>query len=354
MRRDTGLKHMNTDNATIQDWARAWPDPALTVDPTGHVNILNDSALAQFGGRPDPSAGAADLAALLRQRFPQAVLDTGAILGPAPVRIDLADGDATWELSCLPLRSASGVPAGWLVVVHDVSEARRTRRRLDDAVRLMTHDLRSPQVNLLTLMELHRVDGSSMSSQRMLEAVQYHAQSSLDLVDDFAAWVRAESKVLAPEAFDLAELVEDAAAAEWWPGDGGLPVKWSDEPRPVDCVADRRLVEQAIGTLWRDAIRRSRRGSAMAARIVDEGAAWSLQLAMPSSRPPTQGSAMRVARIQPDDGGALRTDPAFALVVTAARRHGGTLHVTFAPDEPWRATLTLAKITAAPSAASGG
>jgi CHASE2 domain-containing sensor protein/signal transduction histidine kinase len=151
---------------------------------------------------------------------------------------------------------------GWIVVLPDVTAERTAQREREQWFGFLSHDLRGPQVTILSLLALYAENAPDMNIQRLLDGVESEARRTIGLAEDFMDMVEAESGVYRFSATFAGSVVLDAIDAAWASAQArGLTLT----PRlgALDCTitADTSLLTRAIVNLLNNAIRCSERGS---------------------------------------------------------------------------------------------
>ena len=87
-----------------------------------------------------------------------------------------------------PSFSARGVATGSIVTLVDVSPLRESERRRDEALRFLSHDMRSPQASILTLLEMQREEPGLMPVEQLVERIGKYSRRTLNLPMIFCGW----------------------------------------------------------------------------------------------------------------------------------------------------------------------
>ena len=111
--------------------------------------------------------------------------------------------------------NAQGETTGWIAGLVDVSALHAAERQREDALRLLSHDMRSPQASILALVEIERARAEPALARELLGRIERYAQRALTLADDFVQLARAESQAYVLEPASLTELVIDASDEVW-------------------------------------------------------------------------------------------------------------------------------------------
>ncbi|OAQ52534.1 hypothetical protein HTG_12995 [Natrinema mahii] len=174
-------------------------------------------------------------------------------------QFSLDDGQSYYDLSISPIDDGRGYPAGWTIVVHDVTErVRRERelerknRKLDEFASVVSHDLRNPLTVSKGYLELLEEEYDPAYVRTVAES---HERMEA-LIDDVLTLARQGQRGLDPEPVAL----EDAARAAWSTVDtAGATLSVVDE-RSI--VADRTQFRQVLENLFRNAVEHGSRSGA--------------------------------------------------------------------------------------------
>ena len=317
--RQTTLLHMAIGRVRdlrrfFADSLQALPDATLVTDLDGQVLVANRAADALFGastGRP--------LHDLLRGLAPDLPQDAG----DSPCEIAAADG-RIFVLAIVPLNDSQGNRAGSIARLTDITVIRLATRQREDALQLLTHDMRSPQASILALLE-HKGEGE----QSLRSRIEGYARRTLKLADDFVHYARAESGQHARELLDFAALLIDAADDQWALAQAkNMRIETPDADEEYLVLGDRSLLSRMLCNLIGNAIKYSGDGTVVRCEIWREQETLCCRIA-------DQGHG-----IAPEDLDAIfrpfhRSRGAegsgaglgLAFVRTVVQRHGGTVQV---------------------------
>ncbi|MGF6774230.1 CHASE2 domain-containing sensor protein/signal transduction histidine kinase [Paraburkholderia sp. GAS199] len=351
------------------------PEPILVSDIRGVVLIANHAARAHFArveamlpeGRPMQAVlGGLTLVKTIDRGAPSDADDNRlahahwpALLDPARHEfaalmtqgVEVRDADGRDHLlryaNCT---NAEGETTGWIAGLVDVSALHAAERQREDALRLLSHDMRSPQASIIALVELERARAEPALAPGLLERIERYAQRALTLADDFVQLARAESQAYVLEPVSLTELTIDACD-EVWPQahakritlhtEGGDAAHW--------ICADRSLMTRALVNILNNAVKYSppdtritcsvgstpdTSNARVSCTIRDEG--YGIPEALQA------GLFERFRRFhekdRPDVGGA---GLGMAFVKTVVTRHGGDVHVVSATGKGTAFTIDL-------------
>ncbi len=138
---------------------------SAAAEPVPRVDLYSSAGPAAAGGPGVPSD--ADLIRLLRERLgseaPARALETQRPCGPDTVSAPLPAGERFFEVWAAPLQDSSGRVSGLLVVLDDVTEAKRLAVEVERAERLAAvgevaaraaHEIKNPLASIRGLTQL--------------------------------------------------------------------------------------------------------------------------------------------------------------------------------------------------------
>lgn len=197
------------------------PDGALVADRSGDVVLANTRAAAYLQASSSAVLKGQALQPLLATihkdttpGWDDLVAEALRLHQPASGEGRHADGrDLLVQFA--PCLNSSGEYLGLIVNLTDISVIRSAERRRAEMMRFLSHDLRAPQVSIISLLELMRDHAVIPGVRNFLESIEKLARRTLALADDFVQLARAEA--LAPELrpVDVAALLLDAADQMW-------------------------------------------------------------------------------------------------------------------------------------------
>lgn len=204
--RQTALLHLAIGRVRdlrrfFADSLQALPDATLVTDNDGRVLVANRAADALLGGSEGAAIDAL-IGGLAPERAGQPASDGER---------EIATGDGrTFVLRIVPLNDAQGIRAGSIARLTDISAIRLATRQREDALQLLTHDMRSPQASILALLDRTQDDSATIAIR-----IAGYARRTLKLADDFVQYARAESGQHAEELLDFASILIEAADDQW-------------------------------------------------------------------------------------------------------------------------------------------
>ena len=264
-----------------------FPDAALVTDLAGRVLISNDAADALFAGRRPGALEGQQLSDIFSAldadpRFPDpratellTALAEGSLPPEDGYETRLADGTSL-EVRLAFFTDADRKALGWIARFADTTALRASERQREDALRLLTHDMRAPQASILAVLE---AEGSSVPPEVARRLARY-AHQTLGLADDFVHLARAESGRFIVETFNLSEALLDAADDLWPLAQSKQMRIATDVPEEEALViGDRSLITRALANLLGNAIKYSETGTDVKTSVALQGAMQTVTIA---------------------------------------------------------------------------
>jgi len=341
----------------VDDILANFPDPVLVVDRDGVIARANAAAATfagQIGVRVTTGAPVEPVLATIitsdpnsRPVWPPAdsPADGEAMADVRPLTGEGPEGRA-YELRFTPTTGAEDQPTGWIVHLADVTPLVEAMRQREEALQLLSHDMRSPLSAILAILGHPDFKAAPAALRQRIEG---QARRTLELADAFVRLAQAESARYKFEQIDLTHVVRDAADAVWGLSQSaGVKVRFEPEDGEYVVLADRRLLTRALINLLDNAIKFSPRGETVSCRLKPDDlkgvAAVACEIA---DRAGGMAQAQladlfhRFATSRDDVTGSQGVGLGLALVHTVATRHHGMIRCESAQGEGTVFTLTL-------------
>ncbi|MFM0396918.1 CHASE2 domain-containing protein [Paraburkholderia phytofirmans] len=379
----------------VWDSLDSMPEPILVSDVRGVVLIANHAAKAHFARLGAPLPEGRPMQAVLGGLTLVKTIDTDAASDaennllarthwPAPLDptrrefaalmahgVEVRDAhERDHLLRYANCTNAQGETTGWIAGLVDVSALHAAERQREDALRLLSHDMRSPQASILALVEIERARREPVLARGLLERIERYAQRALTLADDFVQLARAESQTYVLEPVSLAELLIDASD-EVWPQAHAKRITLHTETGTADAAddghwicADRSLMTRALVNILNNAVKYSPPDTRIVcslASLTPNGVPAAARRVSCTIRdqgygiPKEQQAGLfeRFRRFheaeRPEVGGA---GLGMAFVKTVVTRHGGDVEVASEPGQGTEFTICLPVLEDAQSGAS--
>jgi CHASE2 domain-containing sensor protein/signal transduction histidine kinase len=329
-------------NRFVSETLNSLPDATLIADAAGQVLMANQAAYQYFIRQKVARVRGSPLGELLRGVYRtgtlQPVFDADRLHQETQPWGSEARDAAGRDLLVrfVPCFNTDGQTTSWIASLVDITPIREAERQRDVALRFISHDMRSPQASILTLLELQRLHPERPMQPDTLGRIERHARRTLDLAEEFVQLARAESSTYRLETVDLADLL-DEAADEVWPQAQArqvtIEVQRPDEP--ALCEADRGLLTRAMANLIGNAVKHGAQDQTEVRCTVQRvGAGWRVAITDqgPGMTPEQQQHLFhQFARLDPEQGAARGVGLGLAFVRTVIEHHGGRIEVSSQP-----------------------
>lgn len=263
----------------VWDSLDSMPEPIFVTDLAGTVLIANHAA-KRYGsrlslplpeGRPLRTAlgeltfmktvdGNAEHDVAIREHWPAVLDPTLEAEHDAMARgIEVRDRDGLDHLlRYAACTNAQGRVTGWIAGLVDVTELHAAERQREEALHLLSHDMRSPQSSILALVEIERDRAETDAMRGLLARIERYAHRALSLADEFVQLARAESQVYQLEVTSLVDVLIDASD-EVWPQAQAKRIRVDTDVGTDMCWvrADRSLITRAFVNLLNNAVKYS-------------------------------------------------------------------------------------------------
>ncbi len=182
-----------------------------------------------------------------------------------------------------PLYDAKGNLNGTILVLVDIFALRQSERRRDETLRFLSHDMRSPQASILTLLELYSEAPEDMPVAKLTSRIHRYATRTLVLADDFLRLAKAERST--PKDFillELNELLQDAVEEAWTLSSAkniDIVVSENTFDDAAFMQGDRDLFSRALLNLLSNAVKYSPPDTTITCAISRVGDNWEIQVA---------------------------------------------------------------------------
>ncbi|MFY7838538.1 MAG: CHASE2 domain-containing protein [Novosphingobium sp.] len=227
----------------------------------------------------------------------------------------------------------------------DVTDLQRIAEERDDILQFLSHDIRSPNAAIVTLLETEKLGGKSGSPKAAAEtlgAIRLHARHALKLADDFVQLARARRRPMEPEPVDLCDVAREAADLVW-PRARQKQVVVQDEcvDGEIWILGDRSLILRAVVNLLENAVKFAPDATTVRFGVEAVDACAVLNVTGPGPEMP-QGRAANPFALYAegraaDDTGSLGLGLAFVQTIT--QRHDGK--VTYRHHAGYGAQFTV-------------
>jgi CHASE2 domain-containing sensor protein len=297
---------------------------------------------------------------LVANRHAEALLSQNASVRDAlyglPATNDLISADGRhFSHRRTPLTGADGARRGWIHLLAEITGIRAVERDREQALEFLSHDMRSPQASILTLLEGSEKKGIGADAA---DKIAYHARRTLNLAENFVQLARLRETPFTPEETDLHDCLAEASDA-LWPLASKKSV-WIVAPPADPCyvAGERHALTRALLNLLDNAVRFSPPRAKIRCGIdpVETAGASLFELWIEDQGPGISEERLTdlTSRFGPlaATGPGLSVGLGLAYVRTVAERHGGSVRYEAVSPHGSRFIFTIPTLD--PSSADGG
>ncbi len=293
------------------------PDALCVLDKTGRVILANGEAQILF---PVDAVGRTDKE-MLATLFPTTPLVDG--------EIELRDGRVLMADRVGLNRDIAG-DAGSIWRLADVTALRQAAREREEMLEFLSHDMRSPQASIITLVKQAQVSGMQAD---LLARISGHAHLTLKLADDFVQLARLSMIELQPQDCDLVALMNEAIDRSYGLAqDKKVTLVRPESDEEILVIADPWPVMRALTNLIDNAVKFSDPSSTVTCLVGFDGAPF-CSIADEGPGMPAERKGDIFARFGPASSGvSLSSGLGLAFVQKTMDRQGGSaLYTDLAP-----------------------
>ncbi|CAN5918214.1 hypothetical protein BH11PSE13_BH11PSE13_04320 [soil metagenome] len=245
------------------------PVAVLMCRANGTIAQLNAAAISLL---PQPASG---IRSLVNESFPSVVaqLETRS-------NMRRPEADKHWsqtlddeystpqgKVFCVDATRLGDVldsaPTAWIVVLRELTQIRKAERERAHWLNFLWHDLRSPQINLLSLLELFEMNPSRVGVRELVAGVRHEAERTMTLAQDFISASTSDARDYQFSVASVSSLITAGIAAlSSSAAAGNVQVLLSPAQGHHDLVAaDGGMLTRAFVNMLENAIRHSPGGA---------------------------------------------------------------------------------------------
>ena len=314
----SAISSMRDLRQLVSDTIEGVNDPILATDLDDRVILANSAARALFTVAVDGALSLPLLDQLAGRKVTFDARQSEICFGEEKI----------FAPRRFPLRDHAGDQRGWILQLMDISSIRLAQRERDEALEFLSHDMRSPQSSIITLLENHR---KSIADSGLVERIHNLARKTLRLSDDFVQMARFSVASFDPEDVNLADVLTEAAD-ELWPLASRRDVRIIIDCAEEACFmqGERESLSRALINLLDNAVKFSPEGGVVKCLVRLSGNG-KLQCVIEDDGPGIESDRREdlFARYGARDnaaGSRISAGLGLAYVGAAVRRHGGTIH----------------------------
>jgi PAS domain S-box-containing protein len=328
-------------------------DGILVTNDAGKVLLANSQAVSFLGENSEVNLAGCDVIELLDKLDIEGNGDIGSVLRESLVGGISVSTHATNRsgqdllVQVSPSRIDSGTTGNIIFNLSDISHLKSVERTRNETLSFLSHDLRSPLVSVLALLELAKNRENSEEINILHSRIESYTRLTMSLAEQFIQLARVESDAnINFEVIDLASLAINAHEQIW----AQAQSKSIHMVRNINVDhswvrGDSGLLERAITNMLNNAIKYSPEGRTVAMNISrtdnhvsccveDEG------YGIPEDELPLLFERFRRAHSNSGDD-QQGIGLGLALVKATAERHGGHVEVHSTVGQGSRFCLVL-------------
>ncbi|NOY81108.1 MAG: cell wall metabolism sensor histidine kinase WalK [Kiritimatiellaeota bacterium] len=319
-------------------------DGVLAFDSGARVLFANDAAAELLNMRTPPASGVELKALPLRDELLSAVVRVRASGAAESLEFGRVEaGERVVRVTVSPVRAENDQSGerGVVLVLRDMTEARRTARMGRELVANASHELRTPLAIVASTAEtlLDGSAGTDSARREFLEIIAHHAARMQRLVDETLQLSRLDGLAGAAEFEDVPvyELVAEAAeqvSSQARARGQRIELRVSDDLPPISCLPN--FLVQALRNLLDNAVRYSPKGERilLSAGLTEDGSIeFRVRDSGPGVPPAEQKSILErfVRGRHGEKANPEGTGLGLAIVERVARLHGGSIRLANVP-----------------------
>jgi signal transduction histidine kinase/CHASE2 domain-containing sensor protein len=220
------------------------PYPVWVGDTSDRPLLTNLAAQKFF---PLPKGQKEPLAKWLMQHFGEVKLDDGK---------EYFWNDHSWLLrlqSFEPSAERADGPKLWLYQLIDVTTLRQTQRERDQMMRFLSHDMRSPQVSILSILQQQTQPDQDLP---WIKNIKTQTERTLELADGVVQLARAESAALRSEPIFVEGMLAECSDSCWAAAHAkGIRIHQELNMDELSIQGDPNLIRRALINLIDNAIK---------------------------------------------------------------------------------------------------
>ncbi|WP_295719829.1 CHASE2 domain-containing protein [uncultured Halovibrio sp.] len=314
------------------------PDGVIVTDALGVIEFVNGHIAAWFG-TPRESLQGMPLARLLAGSVPYTTPPPGTrnwrdavlsvLTGGTPLTAELPLGQQTLLFHLTPFGRSPWRQPGLIANFSDITDLRERQRQYREAIDFISHDMRSPLVSQLALLDQLQRENRHADPETLGQIARL-ARRSYELAEEFVQLARAED--LTEKRFyecELLTIAENAVdAVQQQARSRGIRIELEGE-EDLWLQGNAELLERAVINLLTNALQYSPESTEVAVTVEKAGGYGIVAVADqgPGIAPEDQPLVFQRFRRQQDQemGGPHGAGLGLAFVQTVAERHGGTV-----------------------------
>ncbi len=346
------LKDMAEKSRIRMDRSMAELEDAILVADASGIIIFSNRKVEDFFQRSMLGQSIVDLKATIKAYDWLSILRNLMVDEEGIYQEIKLDGDRCFLCQATVIKDDSPLVDTYIFVFTDVTQLRNLERTKNEALAFLSHDMRSPIVSLLALLESYRInnfDDDNKLSSAFIDNIELCARKNLKYSEDFLQLTRAEN--ISQEVFNLIDmhgLIDGAYSQVFgFASNKGVFIKIDRVDDDCWMLGDAHLLERAIANILLNSVKYSPKGAEVKVRLsLNRGVQLEIEdegLGIPKESIPylfepyfrvkdkqKKLSALNVgvsSNVEDSNYGAKSYGLGLSFVYTVISRHGGTIHV---------------------------
>lgn len=272
-----------------------------------------------------------------------------AVLAHINDELSLLDTDNPLETASSNGRYSRQTLMNRVAQLHQAIETfRQTRRRREETMRFLSHDMRAPLNSILALCEMQRHHLHTDKPLAHTEKLERYAHQTLTLVDGLVDLGRAEGKQLNTTTVNLADIIRQSCDNNWaYARSKCIDIVCDQAAEPAWVDAEPAMLERAFNNIIDNSIKYSPADNSIHVSLSSDHSAWIIKIQdsgigmsaealatifEPFQRVPAHGTA---------DDRPYGAGLGLAFVKIVIHRHKGSITVVSQPDQGTLFTIRL-------------
>jgi len=249
----------------ISDTISQMGDGILVISPLGEVTIANEKAITFLEYKTLNELQNLELFKILKDlklndSSQWTLLVQGVLLHHQSKQVEARHRNGLDLLvQMTPLDRSNRELGGMVITLSDISALKNSERRRAELLGFLSHDLRTPLVSLLALLEIAKARKQDTATHALLGRMDDYAQNTIDLADQFLHLAKAENSEYSNfQECELTSIALNAIEKIWTQASRkNIEISYDLDIEDAWIMADPDLIERALINLLSNAIKYS-------------------------------------------------------------------------------------------------
>jgi len=326
----------------------------IVLDASLRVTTLNSSAALLFRTSPSEATGKSVIEGLRNAEIDEFAEHLSQAGGPLEETVTIYQRERVrLQMHGTAIRGEKESPAGFLIVLNDITQLKRLEDIRRDFVANVSHELKTPVTSILGFVEtlLDGAQDDPDNAARFLEIIHNHAERLNSIIDDLLSLSRLESAggAVPVSRCNIEEIVERVIVSETAHRKERRTEVGASYSGSRTVSVNSSLLEQAVANLVNNAVKYSPAKSTVMVAVEHGGGILEIRVSdngpgiPPVDQPRVFERFFRIERGRSRDMGG--TGLGLAIVKHIALAHGGEVSLE---SEPGRGSTFIMRIPQTP------